>query len=435
MLRDDPRHETTAAPPGACLLTDPSSSGAARPAGHRGPSAASRPTILVIPTLAIHRAPSGRLVVPRKYLTGLEAYAASWPGKVVSALRVTAPADDGHLDNVEFEPQGSPFELRALAADGPGLEAQVRGAALVMLTDGSETQPMARLCRRVGVPYVLVLEWDWQTRRQNIWQGAPTPLRAAKRLLWAELANVGRVRTMHGAAGLQCNGTGAFESYRILNPRTLLYFDSRVGPEMIVAEAALEQRLAAMTAGAPLRLVFSGRLVSIKGADHLPAFAAALARRGVPFTLDICGGGVLENGIRAEVARRGLQEQVRMRGTLDFASELMPFVTSQTDLFVCCHTQGDPSCTYLETMACGVPIAGFGNSAWSGMVDRSGAGWSIPHRDPERLADLVATLAARRAEIVTRSRAARAFALAHTFDETMRARTAHLLACMEQPRS
>jgi glycosyltransferase involved in cell wall biosynthesis len=303
----------------------------------------------------------------------------------------------------------------------------------VIITDGGETERVARQCRRLGVPYVLTLEWDWWTRRQIVWQDAPTPLRAAKRLLWSEAANISRLRSMRAAAGLQCNGTPAFEAYGGLNPRTLLYFDSRVTADLMVEEEALEARLHRMRAGGPLRLVFSGRLVPIKGVHQLPRFAAALARAGVDFTLDICGAGSLESIVRTEVAQLGLADRVRLRGTLDFENVLMPFVAQETDLFVCCHPQGDPSCTYLETMACGVPIAGYGNAALRGIVQRSDGGWSLPAFNPERLADLVAGLDRDRDQIARRARAARSFALEHIFEKTVQARIDHLLVCSGQP--
>jgi glycosyltransferase involved in cell wall biosynthesis len=391
------------------------------------------PTVLVVPTLRAQRGPSGNMMLTRKYLSGLDAFAAVWPGKVASVLRVSSAPQDGHLDPAEHDPSRSRFQLHEVGADMSGIDPHLRASSVVIITDGGETERVARQCRRFGVPYVLTLEWDWWTRRQIVWQDAPTPLRAAKRLLWSEAANLSRLRSMRAAAGLQCNGTAAFEAYSGLNARTLLYFDSRVSADLVVEEDVLEARLARIRTGGPLRLVFSGRLVPIKGVHQLPRFAAALARAGVEFTLDICGAGPLEPMVRAQVAQLGLADRVRLRGTLDFENVLMPFVAQETDLFVCCHTQGDPSCTYLETMACGVPIAGYGNAALRGIVQRSEGGWSLPAFSPERLADLVAGLDRDRGEIVRRSRAARAFALQHIFEKTVQARIDHLLACSGQP--
>lgn len=39
-----------------------------------------------------------------------------------------------------------------------------------------------------------------------------------------------------------------------------------------------------------------------------------------------------------------------------------------------CHRQGDPSCTYLETYACGMPIVGYNNQAHQGILASNNAG-------------------------------------------------------------
>jgi colanic acid/amylovoran biosynthesis glycosyltransferase len=391
-------------------------------------SVAVQPTILVIPSLLARRAPGGGLLISNKFLTGLEAYAERWPGKVTSLLRV-ADGPDLYLDTVEHDPAASPFELGELAWDLAGIDEQLRAASVVVLSEDPQIRRIDRLCRRLGVPYVPVLEWDAQTRRQILWQEAPGPLRAAKRVLWAEAGELGRLRSMRAAAGLQCNGTPTFDAYRSRNRRTLLFFDSRITQGMVISEAALEERLAPLLARRPLRLAFSGRLVAIKGADHLPRVAAALARAEVDFTMDICGGGDLTGAIQQDIDRLGLADRVRLRGSLDFERELIPFISSNTDLFVCCHTQGDPSCTYLETMACGVPIAGYANQALRGIAQRSRAGWSVPTFEPERLAELIVALDRDRVGVASAARAARTFALAHTFERTMQARIDHFLTC------
>ncbi len=116
---------------------------------------------------------------------------------------------------------------------------------------------------------------------------------------------------------------------------------------MIISRAKLSQRLESFAAGRPIRLAFSGRLIAMKGADHLPRIAAELRRLGVPFEMTICGDGDLRPKIATEVARAGLDACVKLPGVLDFAQQLTPLLQDEIDLFVCPHRQGDPSCTYL----------------------------------------------------------------------------------------
>jgi glycosyltransferase involved in cell wall biosynthesis len=154
--------------------------------------------------------------------------------------------------------------------------------------------------------------------------------------------------------------------------------------------------------------------------------AAHLKRLGVPFTMTICGDGEYLPRLRADISRKGVADRVTLKGVLDFKTELVPFVTNETDLFVCCHRQGDPSCTYLETMACGVPIAGYGNEAWGGLARIGGTGWVASVGDPIELAERIAALQRDRAALEQASRRALAFAREHSFEKTFRRRIEHL---------
>src|SRR5262249_16164737 len=98
----------------------------------------------------------------------------------------------------------------------------------------------------------------------------------------------------------------------------------------------------------------------------------------------------------------------------------------ETDLFVCCHRQGDPSCTYVETMACGVPIVGYGNEAWEGLARVSGAGWVTPVGEPIKLAERIAALERDRSALSNAAHAALDFARSHSFEKTFPRRVEHL---------
>src|SRR6185437_9992877 len=110
-----------------------------------------------------------------------------------------------------------------------------------------------------------------------------------------------------------------------------------------------------------------------------------------------------------------------LKGNMDFRTELVPFVTDQVDLFVCCHRQGDPSCTYLETMSCGVPIAGYDNEAFRGVAAHSDSGWLSPLNRPDLLAARIAGIARNPAELAVHSQRALGFARRHTFERTFAA--------------
>jgi glycosyltransferase involved in cell wall biosynthesis len=130
--------------------------------------------------------------------------------------------------------------------------------------------------------------------------------------------------------------------------------------------------------------------------------------------------------MKASIVAHDLSRQVRLAGVLDFHRELVPKVKHETDVFVCCHRQGDPSCTYLETMGCGVPIVGYDNEAFAGVVAASGSGWSVPMNQPRLLARRIQELDMDRLQIAQVSRKSLAFAAQHSFEATFRKRIEHL---------
>jgi glycosyltransferase involved in cell wall biosynthesis len=246
-------------------------------------------------------------------------------------------------------------------------------------------------------------------------------------MLW-EVLQEGRVqRQVRNATALQCNGMPTYRQYGRHHQDALLYFDSRITPDMLAPEEWLTRKYASLARGRPLHLAFSGRLNKMKGADFLVPVALELKRLSVNFQFTILGGGDLEQDLQDEIVQHGLNDCMVIKGILDFKSEWWPFVSQTVDLFVCCHPQGDPSCTYIETFACGVPIVGFANEAFAGLYCVARAGWQVPIGDARGLARIVARLAKQPDRLFEAAARVRAFAAKHTFDLTFRARMEQLL--------
>lgn len=364
--------------------------------------------------------PDGRVDLTHKIVDGLSLMARRWPGELVAVFSPRCRMDT-NLDHAAFSRSELPFEVVVQESRRAARSELVRSAALVQLGVDHRHARIARACLLARVPYVVVAEYDLKTRLQIAAAEEESFARRARRMAW-ELRQEAVQRTViAAAAGLQCNGVPAWDAWARLTPDPLLFFDSRVEPEML----ATESDLAGRGTQRALRLAFSGRLIPMKGVQHLPALALRLRERGVPFTLRIWGSGPLEEELRREIAAHGLGDQVTMEGALPFAA-LMDVVRGEVDLFVCPHVQGDPSCTYVETLACGVPIVGFANDAWRGLLARTGAGWSVPLGDVEALARTVDQLATDRASIAARAARALDFAREHTFGATFARRMVHL---------
>lgn len=366
------------------------------------------------------------VLLTKKAVAGIERYAQLWQGPVRAVLQPGA-GSSGNLDDVIVDRRSLPFEVSVVQLGSEAMRRTFQDASLVLGGADYRFNGSAAHCRKLGVPYVFNSEYSLRTRWQIAKAERTSTVRYARRLLWEWQQERAFVREVGLASGAQCNGTPTYDAYAPHARSALLYFDTRTERAMLSNPERVEQKAARRKGGGPLRLLFSGRLSPMKGADDLPAVARALAARGVDFELDICGAGPSESAMRAEVQRAGLAERVRFRGVLDFQNELTPLVRDEIDLFVCCHRQGDPSCTYLETMASGVPIVGYDNEAFSGLMGRVDAGWLVPMDATERVAGAIADLAtdAGKDALTRKSLRALEFASQHTFESTFERRIEH----------
>jgi colanic acid/amylovoran biosynthesis glycosyltransferase len=371
--------------------------------------------------------------ITKKALSGLALYRKLWGGPV-RAILPPGPAHTGNLDEVDVDTRTLDFAIEVLDPRSPAARARMRSAAVVMGGADYTLNGTAQFCRDAGVPYVFNSEYTLRTRWQIARSEQKNRLRLLRRLVWEWQQERAFEREVALASAVQCNGTPTYESYRSLAQDVLLYFDTRTDGSLLASDAHVELRARRRQLGGPLRLAFSGRLAAMKGVDHLPALASALRARGVPFTLDVCGDGPLRAELERDVAERGLSDCVRFRGVLDFARELVPWMRSEVDVFVCCHRQGDPSCTYLETFGCGVPIVGYANEALKGLLERVSAGVTVPIDDVEALADAIADLGAPdNAEALKEAGlSALRFARGNTFETTFARRVAHLREVAQQ---
>lgn len=352
------------------------------------------PTLLIVPSLQAVRDAGGAVRITRKFLDGAASYARLWPGPV----RVRMGAQDGrttNLDETVYEPESWPFELEIAPPGGVGSDQAIIEAGIVLVTIGFGHDDLPCRCRRLVRPCVLMTELTLRTRLQIAAAEETNPLRRLKRKVWEAGQERRNLASVHLASGVQANGTPTFDAYHPKKPNTILYFDSRLTEQML----ADERRVRSRPIEGPLRLAFSGRFIRIKGVDHLVRVAHRLEKAGLEFQLDLFGHGPLTDRIRLEINRAGLSGSVALRGVLDFTSELVPTMSRNVELFVCPHRQGDPSCTYLETMGCGVPIVGYDNEAFAGLKRESGLGWTTPCNDPNALADKILDLARDRAAL------------------------------------
>lgn len=389
-------------------------------------------SLVVAPSLTASTDRQGKVRLTGKFISGMQAYVDFWAGPVTVLIESDQNVNSGNLDDVWVRPDELPFQTVVTRFDSELARKTMIGAGVVMGGPDHRMSHAASTCANAGIPFLMVTEYSLKTRLQIVDADRPVFWRRWRRRHWETGQEKATIASIRQAAGLQCNGTPTFEAYRELNANTLLYFDSRVAQDMIPSEPGLASRSLQFNAQRPLRLAFSGRLSPMKGADHLVRVAASLRQQGVPFRFDIYGDGPLVPSMAEEIRSLGLEKEVVLGGVLDFATELMPRMRQEIDLFVCCHRQGDPSCTYLETWACGVPIVGYDNEAFTGLLRICRAGHAVPMDDWQGLAKAIARLSQTPEELINLAREGMSFAKNHTFESEFQARIDHAKRLLDQ---
>lgn len=382
--------------------------------------------LVVLTALPGIRTSEGGWLLPAKFVTGVKRYAERWHGPVVVGLEA-GHEPTGDLDNRSWHPGELPFEVRLLdfrelARNGGALLHQ----SVVLATLNHLLYGLGRRCREHGGILVVNAELTLKTQLQiaRSVHGWGTAL--AKTGLWLLLNHgraLGEIRSAHG---LQCNGTPTYETLARHSPAPLLYFDNRVLRGHCASREDIDARFESLRRHRKLRLLFSGRLHPIKGVHHLVPMARLLKERNIDFELRIAGDGPMKDLLARQIAAHGLHEQVQLLGTLEFLQELMPMLKNEIDLFVCPHLQGDPSCTYLETLCGGVPIVGYANEAWQGLQRLSSAGRLCALGRPEALAAAIEALSFDLHGLRALANHARDFALQHVFEVEFERRVVHL---------
>jgi colanic acid/amylovoran biosynthesis glycosyltransferase len=386
------------------------------------------------------RLDGGVLRVDRKFHDGMLNYVRHIHGGADGTIVTVHPLPlegDRVMDPVEIPLKDLPYRVLGLTMDRRNvlepqdalkLDAQV-AQSRVVVGYGYGTERMAH---RHGKRLISCLEYDLQTQLVVIRAGARDPARAAVGMLRClREYRQSMVPAMRQAYEVHCNGYPIEKVAAAYNPKRLLYFDSRMSADMVISEQALAARLAAHASDTarlaahasdtarPLKLLYSGRYEPMKGALDAVKAAAECLRRGLKVEMDCYGQGSLFGAMRAVAAAAG--PAIRVFDAIPFPELVQK--SHAADVFICCHIQSDPSCTYLESMGAGLPIVGYANRMWTSMAEASKAGVVTASNTPQAVADAIASLLASSGRLAELSHNARHFAAAHAFELEFARRT------------
>lgn len=375
----------------------------------------------------------GELLVDRKFHDGMQRFSRS----IAAPLCAINPQSDAMpqtMDVIAIPLEDLAYRVlpvrqekgRIAAADEAMVREQLANSTLVYGTG----MGCGALARSMGKPYVALLEYDLGTRL-SILKGQRQEAGSARtlyRMLWCLKDYAADVSLARGAHSVHCNGYPIYEALSSWVQRRLLYLDSRMARADVIGADDLSARLAGRS-GRPLQLIYSGRYDAMKGALDAVSVAVECLRRGLDIEMRCFGQGSQLEEMKRLAATAVKPERISINGPVPFPELLRQARTC--DVFVCCHVQADPSCTYLESMGCGLPIVGYANRMHRSMQMEAKAGFHSPVGDVAAVAEHVGRYVDDVALLAEHSRNARAFAIEHCYEKEFELRTSAINAALE----
>lgn len=355
----------------------------------------------------------GILTVDRKFHVGMLSYAKY----IATPILTVNPEiqDDQIMDPVCVPVMQLPYKISTFRVDRSGNPLRSEVPRLTSLISGSQlvygdglTAPA--IARRLGIPYIPILEYDLQTRSTVATAGVRNPMRRAVRVFRTALNYRKSIASFRHAHSLHCNGYPIYDATKPYNANSLLYLDSRMSKEIIISKDDLGARLTKRSG--PFQLLYSGRYEPMKGTLDAILVAKECIQRGLDVEMHCYGQGSLKN----EMIR--LADQSGGRVTIHDAVEYADLISisRKFDVFICCHIQNDPSCTYLEAFGSGLPVLGYDNRMMQRLCEESGAGIASQLGIPDKVADNVSRVLADPGLLNKLSWNALAFANAHCYE-------------------
>lgn len=221
-------------------------------------------------------------------------------------------------------------------------------------------------------------------------------------------------------------GQALFDRYSryARNPKS--FEDTSFSETSVVPMDRLEARNRRLMSGAPLRLVYCGRLEARKGVDRSIRMVEAARAQGAEVIFDIIGDGADRQKLEALVSELQLAPFVTFHGRKDYDADLLRALADYDALLFTPLGEDTPRMIF-DGYCAGLPLIGHDIEYVKERKARDGCVVELPRQDLAASAARLAELSARREELARLSLAARQAAFAHTAESWYRRRAAWTL--------
>jgi glycosyltransferase involved in cell wall biosynthesis len=186
----------------------------------------------------------------------------------------------------------------------------------------------------------------------------------------------------HSAVAL-LQGKEVFEAYRDIAPNPRMVLNVQVDEGDHIPAEQLQKEVARIRSGAPLKVIYAGRIDERKGAiDWVKAIRSS--------RLDISATWYGDGPDREIMKSEATGLPIMMRGVRP-RNEIMEAMR-ESDVFLFCHKVAESPRCLSEALASGTPIVGYRSAFPEGLVERHGGGAFVEIGDWQGLGSLIAEL-------------------------------------------
>jgi len=198
----------------------------------------------------------------------------------------------------------------------------------------------------------------------------PAGLNKLRKYLWLRLHSRAYLSVLKHSRVALLQGATVFDAYRDVAPNPHKVLNVQITNEDRIGQAALDAKVRAVLAGDPLRIVYTGRAIDIKGPFEWIEALARLQQSGTRFQADWYGDGELLSRMRQAVAVAGLASHVTLHGNVERSRSIAALRDAHICLF-CHQTEESPRCL-LEAIASGAALVGYSSRYAQDLVESGG---------------------------------------------------------------
>lgn len=201
--------------------------------------------------------------------------------------------------------------------------------------------------------------------------------------------------------------------------------------EQVVGAEAIERRRERASSGAPLRLVYCGRLVERKGLGNGLDVLASAVRQGADVTFDVIGDGPQRGELERRARELGIAGRVRFLGSAVYAPELIERLAAYDALFFTPTAEDTPRMIF-DGYAAALPLVATDIAYARERAEAERAAVLLPRGDAQGGGTRLAELARKREVLLDLAAAAREAGVYHAADAWYRRRAQWTFEAVER---